>query len=99
MTECNYEFTQYLKTILTKKRDRKYLLKYMAEMCEASYRRGVQQAFTMPEHMRLKMFDDDDKIAKWRFGKGHMSRGLDGYTTTSKERFLIENAEWSYLDD
>lgn len=102
MTKCDtsdsFDFARHIKSLIPRKCDRKYLIQCMYEMCEKSYRRGVQHAFEMPDHKILKKFGDSEKLSKWRFSPLNKSEGLCGYKTSSKERFFTENPVWECLE-
>lgn len=95
---CCYEFIKYLKEKLPKKSDRKFLIKYIAQMCEKSYRRGAHHAVSLIEQeMILKKYNSKFSIYKWRQSDITKSKGLCGYNLTTIERFLSENREWESL--
>ena len=100
MSEKEKEFIYKLKDLLKNKEDRKYLLKLISEACEDSYRRGVQHALYMQENnSMLEKFYDSEELHDWRFSDKKHSLGLDGYKTSSLERFLMENWQWEFFYD
>lgn len=99
----NFELVENLRKKLDNK-EKKDLIQYLSMMCEKAYRRGVQQAlhFERDTEMNIRMkrsFKDDLLLYKWRHGDFKVSKGIDGYKTTSKERFLIENNAWFGFND
>lgn len=99
MTTSMEDFADKLKGVLSKRNDRKNLIKFLSHISEESYRRGVQHALQIPEKIRLPRFDNPDRVSEWRNADIGKSRGICGYNMTSKERFLIQFPEWEELDD
>jgi hypothetical protein len=83
-------FIDYLFTELSTENQRR-LLRLISRIAEQSYRRGAQQAMVMGENENIEEWILSDEAYSWRFEKTlDRSIGLDGYTTPSLERLLIE---------
>lgn len=74
-------------------KDKKKLIKIMSKVMERAYRRGVQQALTVPrDRMNQDFFDKDLGLYNWRYEKRlSTSEGIDGFKTKSIERLFMED--------
>lgn len=81
-----------------KENQKKWLVRYISEISESSYRRGVQQTIVLGEKSRIDDWIYKNDGANYRYDKSlKTSIGLDGFKTTSLQRLLIENPDLSFL--
>tara|TARA_R110000868_G_scaffold136519_4_gene349519 strand:- start:4013 stop:4315 length:303 start_codon:yes stop_codon:yes gene_type:complete len=70
--------------------EKQKLLRLMSRIMERSYRRGVQQTLHMKDRNIIEEWILDNPYS-YRYEKSlEISIGLDGYTTASLERLMIE---------
>lgn len=77
----------------------KRLARWMGRIAERAYRRGVQQALYLSENGRIDDWIMND-VHAYRYDKSlDISIGLDGFTTTSLERLMIEENIENFLPE
>ena len=80
------------------KSERKRLAAFLAHVSEKIYRRGAQQAYCMNHKGLIKKEIFKDNLTKWRFSANtKKATGLDGFNTSSEERFEMEFPEARWL--
>jgi len=91
------EYISEIAENLTEKQ-KKWLIRYIAEISEASYRRAVQQTIVLGEKDSIDDWIYKNDAANYRYDKSlKTSIGLDGFQTTSLKRLLIENHDLNFL--
>lgn len=71
---------------------KKKVIKLLSRVMEAAYRRGVQQALTVPSDRLEPKLLEEGGLWKWRYENSlDKSVGIDFFNSKSKERLFMEH--------